>query len=99
MGKLEQAARKAERQVAGKITEAFELPKEVVMNLPLITMIGAEDLTIENYKGVIEYSEERIRINTTAGIIKVDGRRLLLKQITTDNIGIKGNISKIEFLV
>ena len=99
MGKLERAARKAERRVAGKITEALELPKEVVMNLPLITMIGAEDMTIENYKGVIEYSEERVRINTTAGIIRVDGRRLLLKQITSDNIGITGNILKIEFLV
>ena len=99
MGKSEKAARKAEKSVAGKITEALELPKEVVMNLPLITMIGAEDMTIENYKGVIEYSEERIRINTTAGVIKVEGRRLLLKQITTDNIGVAGNILKIEFLI
>ena len=99
MGKLERVAKKAERRVAGKITEALELPKEVTMNLPLITMIGAEDLTIENYKGVIEYSEERIRINTSKGIIKVEGRQLLLKQITADNIGVKGNILKIEFLV
>ena len=99
MGKIEKAARKAERKVAGKIMEALELPKEVVMNLPLITMIGTEDLTIENYKGVIEYSEERIRINTSAGIIRVDGRQLLLKQITADNIGVTGNILKIEFLV
>ena len=99
MRKPERAAQKAGKRAVGKITEALELPKEVVMNLPLITMIGAEDMTIENYKGVIEYSEERIRINTTAGIVRICGRRLLLKQITADNIGITGSIAKIEFLI
>jgi len=99
MKKLEKAAKKAERLVTGKITTALELPKEVLMNLPLITLIGKEDMTIENYKGVLEYSEVRIRINTSIGVIRVEGKKLLLKQITSDNIGIVGNIMKIEFLV
>jgi len=99
MKKLEKAAKKAEKLVTGKLTAALELPKEVIMNLPLITLIGKEDMTIENYKGVLEYSEERIRINTSAGVIRVEGKKLLLKQITSDNIGVVGNIMKIEFLV
>jgi len=99
MKKLEKAAKKAERLVTGKITTALELPKEVLMNLPLITLIGKEDMTIENYKGVLEYSEVRIRINTSIGVIRVEGKKLLLKQITSDNIGIVGNIMKIEYLV
>ncbi|MCL2566089.1 MAG: sporulation protein YqfC [Defluviitaleaceae bacterium] len=85
--------------ISQKITSALELPKEVVMNLPLITLIGNEDMTVENFKGVLEYSEERVRINTTAGIVRVEGKKLLLKQITADNIGIVGNIMKVEFLV
>jgi len=99
MSKLEKAAKKAEKLVTSKIADALELPKEVIMNLPLITLIGKEDMTIENYKGVLEYSEERIRIKTSAGIVRVEGKKLLLKQITSDNIGIVGNIVKIEFLV
>lgn len=99
MSKVERAAKKAERLITGKISTALELPKEVVMNLPLITLIGKEDMTVENYKGVLEYSEGRIRINTTAGVVRVEGKKLLLKQITSDNIGIIGNIMKIEFLV
>jgi len=99
MSKLEKAAKKSKGLLTGKITTALELPKEVVMNLPLITLIGKEDMTIENFKGVLEYSEERIRINTSIGVVRVEGKRLLLKQITSDNIGIVGNISKIEFLM
>jgi len=99
MRKSEKAAKKAEGRIGQKITSALELPKEVIMNLPLITIIGKEDMTVENFKGVLEYSEERIRINTSAGVVRIEGKKLLLKQITSDNIGIAGSISKVEFLI
>ena len=49
------------------ITEALELPKEILLHLPLISFIGQEEVTIENYKGILEYSEETVRIGTAAG--------------------------------
>ena len=77
----------------------LELPKEALMNYPLITMTGKEEVMIENYKGILEYSEERIRISTSAGVLRLTGKKLLLRQVTSDNIGIIGVIDKIEFLV
>lgn len=41
------------------MTEALELPKEILLHLPLISFIGQEEVTIENYKGILEYSERR----------------------------------------
>jgi len=98
MRKLQKTAKTAERLVTSTLTNAFELPKEVVMNLPLITLIGKEDLTIENFKSMLEYSEELLRINTTAGIVRIEGKKLALKQITSESIVIVGAIDKIEFL-
>jgi len=86
-------------QIKDKITSALELPREVIMNLPLITLVGKEDMTIENYKGVLEYSEERVRISTTAGIVRIQGKKLILKHINSDSIAVVGNIMKLEFLV
>ncbi|MBR4114266.1 MAG: sporulation protein YqfC, partial [Anaerotignum sp.] len=43
------------------VTEALELPKEIMLNLPLISLIGREEVTIENYKGILEYGEETVR--------------------------------------
>ena len=43
------------------MTEALELPKEILLHLPLISFIGQEEVTIENYKGILEYSEETVR--------------------------------------
>jgi sporulation protein YqfC len=81
-----------------KVTEALELPKEIVLNMPKLTMLGSGDLIIENYKGVIEYSEEKVRINTASGIIKISGSNLIIKEITAEDIIIKGIISSLEFL-
>lgn len=82
-----------------KITDVLELPKEVVLNLPMISMVGNEEMHIENYKGILEYDSERIRIYTANGILKLEGRSLFLRTMTTEEITIKGTILKIEFLV
>jgi sporulation protein YqfC len=81
-----------------KFTEMLELPKEIVLDMPKLTMLGNGDLVVENYKGIIEYEENIIRINTTSGIIKITGSKLYIKEITSENIVIYGCISILEFL-
>ncbi len=90
---------KEKKKLKARVVDLLELPKEIVLNLPLISMMGNEELHIENYKGMIEYSEEKIRIHTAIGIVKIEGRGLFLKAITTEHITIHGVIVKIEFLV
>ena len=80
-----------------KVTNMLELPKEVILNFPVISMVGNEELHIENYKGILEYDTERIRIYTSNGIIRIEGRALSLKTMTMEEILIKGVIMKIEF--
>lgn len=81
-----------------KVTEMLELPKEIVLNVPKLTMIGCRDLVIENYKGIIEYDNNRIRLNTGIGIIKIMGNGLIIKEITSEDILIEGEIISFEFI-
>ncbi|MCF6461793.1 sporulation protein YqfC [Clostridium sp. Cult1] len=78
------------------ISEALELPKDVVLDLPKITMIGNIQLNISNHKGIVEYTQEILRINSNIGIIKITGKNMELKTILSEEIIIKGNIEKIE---
>lgn len=87
------------KNIKKNVSDALELPKEVLLNLPLISLMGKEELLIENYKGIIEYGEEKIRINTGVGVLKIEGKRLLLKHITAENIIINGDIVKFEYLM
>jgi sporulation protein YqfC len=81
-----------------KMTEMLELPKEVVLNIPKLVMLGNRNLIIENYKGIIEYDTCRIRVNTGTGIIKITGNSLVIKEITSEDIMVDGKISGLEFL-
>lgn len=67
-----------------KITEMLELPKEIVLNMPKLVMLGNGDVIIENYKGIVEYGEGVIRVNTTSGIIKLTGTDIYIKEITAE---------------
>lgn len=80
-----------------KITEVLELPKEIVLNVPRLTMIGMSNLIIENYKGIMEYDNNRIRLNTSLGVLKITGQRLVIREITSEDIMVDGDIQGIEF--
>jgi sporulation protein YqfC len=69
-----------------------------VSGAPLITIVGAGDLTIENYKSILEYSDERARFLTAKGVVSAAGKRLHLRQITRERVVISGKIEKLEFL-
>ena len=82
---------------ASFMSEVLEMPKEVATGMPKITIIGFEEILIENYKGILEYEEMYIRINTFIGVINILGTGFNLKQMTEDDISLQGKIEKIEF--
>ena len=80
------------------VTEALELPKEIMLNLPLISLVGREEVTIENYKGILEYGEETVRIGTAAGVLRLTGKDLCLKQLSAECMVVTGRIAELCFL-
>ena len=79
-----------------KFNELLEIPKEVYSNIPNLIITGFEELTIENYKGILEYEDYYIKINTFIGIININGVNLKLEKMTEDNLKILGKIENIE---
>jgi sporulation protein YqfC len=97
--KLKKKKKEEERvDLKEKITEMLDLPKEIVLNVPKMTVVGNSDIIIENYRGIIEYDTIRIRVNTAIGIIKIYGTGLSIKAITSEDIIVSGEINQIEIL-
>jgi len=80
-----------------KVTNLLSLPKEIALNLPLILATGRNEVNIENYKNLIEFTDTKVRVNTTAGALTVEGQGLNLKQVTTEHILITGKISNMNW--
>ena len=85
------------RRRARKIDEILEIPVELSTNNPKITIIGFERVLIENYKGILEYQEYFIRLNTYIGIININGFNLNLEEMTSDDLLVTGKIESIDF--
>ena len=83
------------KKTRNKLERLLEIPVEVTTNVPKITLIGFEQLMIENYMGVIEYEEYLVKINTSIGIIIIEGNKMNLNQINENDVLISGEISKI----
>ena len=88
----------AKKNIKQALTEALELPKEIMLNMPKIIMIGNQELVIENYKGIVEHGNNRIRISIGNGLIRISGINLTIKEITSEDIKITGYIGTLEFL-
>jgi sporulation protein YqfC len=75
----------------------LDLPKEITLNLPLVVLTGRQELDIENYKGILEFSETKIRVNTKAGLLVAEGGKLRLKQMTSENLLLTGEFERVYY--
>lgn len=80
-----------------KIVNILDIPREVSTNVPKVIITGFDEILIENYKGILEYEEFFARINTSIGIININGFNLKLNQMGDDDILISGKIENLDF--
>ena len=82
-----------------QLSKLFEVPPEVVSDFPKIILIGNQEISIENFNGLIEYTAQKIRMNTKCGILVIDGIELEVRKMTAEYIMIKGTIIQIGFVL
>ena len=79
-----------------RFDKMLELPKEVCSNIPKISIVGFDEIIIENFKGILEYEEFFVRINTHIGIVNINGYNLSLENMTDDDIKVIGKIESLD---
>lgn len=82
-----------------KVAKLLEIPDEVVSDRPKITTVGRREVFVENYKGILEFSNEIVKINTHYGVITITGKNMKIREITSEDIIIFGDIDNIDYLV
>lgn len=80
-----------------KLDSLLEMPREVVSSDVKITILGFNEILIENYKNILEYGDIFVKINTFDGTIHIHGFNLKLEQMTDDDIKVTGKIDSIDF--
>ena len=85
------------KKQTNRVDKFLEIPKEIYSDDSKIVVTGFDELIIENFKGILEYEEFFVRINTYIGVININGYNLNLENLTNDDLKVKGKIESIEF--
>lgn len=88
------------RRKSGKLQTLagiFEIPQDIILDLPRITLLGNRQLLIENHKGIIEYDPSLVRIKMTQGELIVSGKDFTIGNLQIEQILIEGTIMEIKY--
>lgn len=77
--------------------ETLGMPKDVIMDLPRISICGDRELYIENHKGILTYTDTELRIKMKDGIMDIFGSGLRIILLELDRMVINGVFEAVEY--
>lgn len=87
------------KNVTEQIVNRWELPKDLFLGMPLLSMEGNRTLCITNHRGIVKYSRETIVIASRTYGIQITGRELLIPRFSKEVIEITGYMQSVTFLI
>lgn len=76
----------------------LDLPADVTMEMPRITMIGQIHMYIENHRGVLLFNDKELRLLLTKGQLLVKGEKLVIRAILSEEVLIEGKVDGVQFI-
>lgn len=80
------------------ITDKMDLPADVMMDLPRITMIGQIHIYIENHRGLLAFKDNEVRLLLKQGQLLIKGQSFVIKTILPEEILLEGKIDQVLYL-
>lgn len=84
-------------KLSKNVGEALDFPPDVAGNGPRITVTGRQEILVENYLEIIEFTEEEIRLDTTEGELYFQGKGFVLKTVLATELHIIGELCSLTF--
>ena len=80
------------------ITDKLELPADIVMDLPRITMVGQIHIYIENHRGLLTFRDKELRLLLKQAQLLVRGEKFVIKTILPEEILLEGKINQVIYI-
>ncbi|MFR4590541.1 MAG: YabP/YqfC family sporulation protein [Eisenbergiella sp.] len=80
------------------LAETLRIPKDTVLGASIVTVTGNDQLLVENYRGILEYTSEYILLQGRTCRIRIGGKGLSIAYYTNEDMKIEGKISEVRYL-
>lgn len=84
------------QKVKLKFSELSDIPKDVFVGAPIISVTGPYEAIIENHTGILEYTDTNLKIKSRICKILITGNNLKIEYYNNDDIKVKGIINDIK---
>ncbi len=91
-------AKKWSQLIRNWMTQKMDLPPDVMMDLPRITMVGQIHIYIENHRGLLAFSDREVRLLLEQGQLLVKGKAFVIKTILPEEILLEGKIDQVIYI-
>lgn len=88
---------KAERNKKERLVESLSLSKDAALGVPIVTVIGNYEIYVENFKSIVLYECDTIKLLTKQGMLTIGGTMLEILYYNDEEIAIRGRIARIEY--
>jgi sporulation protein YqfC len=79
------------------IAEKLDLPRDVMLNIPKITITGQNQIVVENHRGVILFEEKEIKINSNVGLITINGNGFEILFMGGSTLTVSGRFKSVTY--
>lgn len=79
------------------LVESLELPKDLMYGAVLVSITGRQEILIENYRGILEYTKNHISLQTKTCRLVVRGKDLNISYYTNEEMKITGTIDSLFY--
>ncbi|WP_409289350.1 sporulation protein YqfC [Peribacillus sp. SCS-37] len=91
-------AQKWGQKIRQLMMNTMDLPQDVVMDLPRITMIGQLHIYIENHRGLLTFTDTELRLMLKSGQLLIKGTSFSIRAILPEEILLEGKIDQVSFI-
>lgn len=75
----------------------YHLPEDVLLGSSSVEISGGKSVRVENYKGIIEYTQPRIKLQIQEGKLTIEGERMQIDYCTDVELHISGWIKSVRY--
>lgn len=81
-----------------KIIDTLQLPQDILRGEIRVTITGNREIWIENYKGLLEYSNTSIVLQAKNCKVQLEGKSLTIDYYTNEDMKVTGRIQCVKYL-
>ena len=74
------------------------VPQDILAESILISVYGRQCVRLENYKGILDYSDTQIKVWSRDGKIIITGKKIHISYCSDVELCIIGRISQIQYI-